>query len=744
MESAEPLLNWQEYLRVLRRRWLPASIVFATTVGAIAFLTSTGKPVYEAEGKLLLKRVSSASSLTGVGEKIGELGALDQKTTPLDTEAEIVISPAIVEKTIGELNLRGDEGEPLKITEFLKKISVDKVKSADILTISYQDLDPDKAAAVVNSMMSAYVDNNILSNRQEAASAREFVQQELPKAEAKLRQIETELRQFKEKNQIFNLEDDAKSTAGLVDDLQKQLTKAQADLADVNIRIQAIQSQINLNPDRAINQLSLSQSPAVQSLLRDLEAVEADLAIQRTRFTEDNPVVSALKGKRDSLKQLLQKQIGNTTDLRAFTGGASGQFGEVKQQLARDLITLQTTKLGLVNQIATLSRIQTGYQERLKILPTLEQRKRELESRLQAEQSTYSTLLQKYQEIRLAENQNIGNARIISAATPPDKPIDSRRSLYLVTGGVLGGILALSLALVLEALDKSIKNAEEAKKVFGYPLLGIIPNTGKSQKSVAKSGETAVPEIAFRKSPRSPINDLYWMLQANLKFLRSDKQLQVIAVTSALPKEGKSTISANLSVAMAQAGHKVLLIDADLHFPIQHRIWGLGNELGLSHVIVGQAESETVLRSVMPNLDVLSAGVVPPNPIVIIDSQRMASLIEKCAQNYEFVIIDAPPLNAATDTRALARMVDGILLVVRPSVIDLKAASVAKEILQQPGQNILGMVVNGVTPDKSYRGYYYLQDYYSDREREAQEETSDDKIQFPWDKLTSSTAKSGK
>ncbi|PSB01247.1 GumC family protein [Merismopedia glauca] len=739
MESTEPLLNWREYLRVLRRRWLPASIVFVSVVGAIAFVTSTGKPIYEAEGKLLLKRLSSTSSLTGVGEKIGELGALDDKTTPLDTEAEIIITPTIIEKTITKLNLKDAKGENLKVSQFLKNVGVSKVKSADILTISYQDLDPQKAANIVNTIMSAYLENNILSNRQEAISARQFIEIELPKAEGKLRKIETDLRQFKEKNQIFNLDDDAKSTTALLDDLQKQITKAQSDLADANIRIQSIKSQLNLRPDQAVNQLSISQSPAVQGLLRELEQVESDLAIQRTRFTDDNPVILALTSKRSSLQKLLQERVGNSFNTQNSSGSTNIQFGEIKQQLTRDLITLESTKLGLMNQIGTLSKIRDGYQQRLSLLPSLEQRKRELESKLQAEQSSYSLLLQKYQEIRLAENQNIGNVRIISLATSPDKAIDSRKFLYLVTGGVLGSILALAVALLLEATDQSIKNIDEAKKVFGYPLLGVIPDIGKIDNSLAQNSENSLPAIIFQKAPRSPLNELYWMLQANLKFLSSDKQLKIIVVTSCLPKEGKSTISANLSVAMAQAGHKVLLIDADLHFPIQHQIWGLGNEFGLSHVIVGQADTETVLKSVMPNLDVLPAGVVPPNPIAIIDSQRMASLIEKCAENYDFVIVDAPPLNAATDTRALGRMADGVLFVVRPTAIDLKAATMAKEILQQSSQNILGMVVNGVTPDRGSHSYYYLQGSYAEKDR--QEESLNDKIQFPWEKLTSSSAR---
>jgi capsular exopolysaccharide synthesis family protein len=182
-----------------------------------------------------------------------------------------------------------------------------------------------------------------------------------------------------------------------------------------------------------------------------------------------------------------------------------------------------------------------------------------------------------------------------------------------------------------------------------------------------------------------------------------------------VPKEGKSTVTANLSTAIAQSGRKVLLVDGDMRRPLQHHIWELTNAAGLSDVIVGQAEFKSTVTEVMPNLDVLTAGVIPPNPMGLLDSRRMASLIEYFAENYDFVVLDAPPLVVAADALTLGTMADGVLLVARPGVIDSTNAAIAKETLERSGQNVLGLVVNGVIPENEPDSYfYYARGYYAE------------------------------
>ncbi|MGA9378388.1 MAG: polysaccharide biosynthesis tyrosine autokinase, partial [Phormidium sp.] len=314
---------------------------------------------------------------------------------------------------------------------------------------------------------------------------------------------------------------------------------------------------------------------------------------------------------------------------------------------------------------------------------------------------------------------NVGNARIIEAPEVPQEPITSRKKLLIISGVLLGSLLGMATALFLESQDKSLKTVEEAKECFGLTLLVVIPALKKPDK-IAKGNffwkdkpnnkdlERPTPKIVVKDDLHTPISAAYRMLQANLRFLSSDRELKTIVVSSSIPQEGKSTVSANLAVAVAQVGRKVLLVDADMHHPVQHRIWDLTNQAGLSNAIVGQTELRTVIREVMPNLDVLTCGVIPPNPMALLDSQRISLLIDELTVLYDLVIIDAPSLNVAADALILGKKADGLLFVARPGVVDSASATFAKELLEKSNQNVLGLVVNGVIPNHEPHSYYYF------------------------------------
>lgn len=723
MDSTESSTGFQQYWLILKRRWLPASAVFASVFTLTALFLSLQKPVYVAQGKLLLKKTSTTSSLTGLGKEIGQLDALKQQNTPLDTEAEIARSVPIAQKTITKLDLRDKRGAPLKLKQFLGQLNVSPISGTDVLQVSYKDTDPKKAAAIVNTIMAIYLNNNIFENRGEAVAARLFIESQLPKAEAIVRQAELALRRFKEENKVVNLEEEAKSSVAVLSDLQRQISAAQGGLADANAQSAEIRKQLGMNLGTAVAVTSLSQSPEVQDVLKEVQQVESQLAIERSRFREDHPTIVSLKSKKADLERLLQERVKGVFGNQRQKPNSSLRLSDFQQNLTEDFVRAEVQRLGLARQVAALSAVQANYRQRLNVLPRLEQKQRELERQLQASQSTYALLLQKLEEIRIAENQSVGNARIISYALVPEDPVSSRQLAY-VAAGLLGILASCATVYVLEIIDKSIKTIEDARKIFGFTLLGVIPLYKESEKITLRDGnlERSLPFVVVTNSPRSPISQAYRMLQANLKFLNSDKDLKVIVVTSSVPKEGKSTVSANLAVAMAQLGRKVLLVDADMHRPMQHRIWNLGNDLGLSNVIVGQAELRTAIKKVMVNVHVLTSGVMPPNSMALLDSQRMASLIEIFSDNYDFTIIDTPSLNSAADAAILGKMTDGVLLVVRPGVVDTASATVAKQFLKQSGQKVLGQMINGfMFENESYS--YYPKEYHVEESKPTDEKS---------------------
>jgi polysaccharide biosynthesis transport protein len=196
------------------------------------------------------------------------------------------------------------------------------------------------------------------------------------------------------------------------------------------------------------------------------------------------------------------------------------------------------------------------------------------------------------------------------------------------------------------------------------------------------------------------------MLQANLRFMRSDTELKTVVISSSVPREGKSTVAANLAAAIAQVGRRALLIDADMHRPRQHEIWNIPNRIGLSEVIMGQAATETAVQQVLPFLDVLTAGTQPPSPLALLDSDAMSAFLAQVSDVYDLIILDTPPLVFEADATVLGKMCDGLLLVVRPGVVDSVSGAMAKEFLEQSGQNVLGQVVNGVIIENEPYSYY--------------------------------------
>lgn len=698
MESREAIdVNLQNLWLSIKRRWIPAAGVFGCVLGGSALAASLQVPVYQAQGKILLKKVDNASSLTNLSQADNSaLEPLSKEGNPSQTEIEIISSLPIAKKTIAALQLKNEKGDPVKPTELISKVKLKNVPATDVVQVTYESKKPEEAAAVVNELMSVYVQNNIQSNRAQTAAAGDFIAKQLPTVQKTLRQAEADLRRFKEQNQVVNLDEESKSAVAVIKELEDRVTTTKAALEQAKTRSASLEKEIAVNPQdiRPLN--SLNSSAGVQKILTELQQIEADLVVLQTRFQDGHPEIVELQNKKAALKALLQQRIGQSLGVPKQVPNKDLQMSELKQKLTEEFVSSQVERLSLSSQLDFLSKALSAYKARANSLPRLEQKQQELERQVKAAQATYEILLRKLQEVRVEENRNIGNASILESALVPEQPIGGKKLIAIGLGSLVAVLLATGTILILEISDRSIKTLTEVRDAFAYTVIACIPQIGKKVNFRDQKQEWAVPEILVRDNSRSLLAENYQMLQANLKFLTSDRALKTVLVTSSVPKEGKSTVSANLAAAIAQLGRRVLLVDADMRCPMQHHIWNLTNAAGLSNVIVSQTEFQTTVQEVMTNLHVLTAGVMPPNPMALLDSQRMVSLINYFTQVYDFVIIDAPPVVVAADALTLGKMTDGILFVARLGLLDFSSAATAKEALDRSGQNVLGVVVNGV------------------------------------------------
>jgi polysaccharide biosynthesis transport protein len=706
----------QRYWQVLVRRWKPAAAIVIATTAASAGLATLQKPTYNATGKLLI-RSNRLSVLTGLGgdasattNNLGALSQLSQQSTPVRTEAENVLSRPVLEKTIEVLKLKDKQGKPVRVEDLMLKVKVKEVSGADVLKVVYDDRDPRKAAAVVNQIMQQYMQLNVQSNQSEAVAARQFIAQELPKTASVVEQADVALRLFKERNQVTDLAGEEKLLAQGLGNLEGEMTRVQTDLADVSSRYGNLNGKIGMSTQQAIAAGTLSQSTSVQQSLQQLQQLQSQLALERSKYQDNHPTIVNLVEKEAALRQILRTRVGQTVG-EEVVPDQSLNMGEIKQGLIKEYVGAEVAQSGLTQKYKTLANARESYRTRLSILPQLEQEQRTLQRRLDVAQNTYATLLKRLQEVQLAERQAIGTARLIEVASPPLKPSGSTKVLTVALGGILGLLLASATASFLEMRDRSIKTVKEARDLFGYTWLGTIPYFGKPPKR--RQTNWTVPALPVRDMPRSLVSAAYRMIHANLRFLSLDRTLKTLVITSSVPKEGKSTVAANLAATMAQLGRRTLLIDADLHNPSQHHIWGISNLEGLSDVLVGQIKVAKAAQPVLDNLSVLCAGSMPPNPLALLDSKRMSALIESLEDQYDCILLDAPPLVVEAEALTLGRITQGILLVTRPGVVDFESARTAKELLDQSNQPVLGMVINSAILD----GDALRSNYYSDEPR---------------------------
>lgn len=671
----------QQYWSVFKRRWLPMSLVFGAAIALSAFNTSQQILLYRAQGQLLFRK-NTTSVLTGVGRQLGQLESTVQGK-PLTNEATILTSVPIAQRTISGLGLDTDS------QKFLNNLRVENLEGTDILQVSYIDPEPQIAAEVVNTLMEQYIQLDIEANRAETRAAREFLEAEVPKAEAQLEAIEQAIRRLKEQNRVVDLDTEATSTTNILQDLDRQIADARAALATETARVESLRQLFGRDAQETTIAGFVGESPTTIPALDDLQTIQQKIATERLRFSEAHPVIQQLRKEEEILKAELARRVE-----QSFVGASDRTQGYqdpsniaqlrnlgLQQRLIATYAEAEANRASLERRISALSEVLETYRQRANTLPALEIQQQQLEREQETAKNTYEKLLERLQEIQIADNQQVGNARIVAPAAVPDQPILSRQYARLVQGTILGLVLAILVAWLLEATDKKIRSSDTARELLPYPLLGAIPTFSR--------------RLVVRDDPGSPVSEAFRSLQTNLRFVQSERQVKVMVVTSAVPKEGKSTIVANLAAATAQLGRRVLLIDGDLRLSSQHKLWQISNEMGLSAVLRDAVPLAQAIAEVMPNLWVLPSGDTPPNPVALLDSSQMGVLIGNVAQNYDWVIIDTPPLTAASDATILGKMTDGVVMVSRPGVADSESVKLSKELLEQSKQTVLGLIVNG-------------------------------------------------
>ncbi len=343
----------------------------------------------------------------------------------------------------------------------------------------------------------------------------------------------------------------------------------------------------------------------------------------------------------------------------------------------------------------------------------------ELSAELAIATGNYTTLATKLEELRISAQLETGSGRVVSPAVVSDEPVEPTPARNAILGVMVGIIIGLGFAFLYEYLDNTIKSSDEAEKLLGVPVLGIIP-AEKYEKDEQR-------RASIITNPSSAAAEAYRVLRNNLDFMNFQHDLKTLLITSAAPAEGKSTVAANLAAGLSQAGKKVVLVACDFRKPTTAQFFGVKNLIGLSDVLTGAHSLKSALQRPMDNLDllVLTSGKLPPNPSELLGSEKMRAVLDELKEWADWVIIDTPPLLAVADGAAVARYTDGVLLVTKATSSTREAVKKAGEMLEAAGGRTIGSVVwdldaTGTRTSYgygynrgSYGGYYSYSDYYN-------------------------------
>ena len=707
-----------DYVKVLHKRRWTALTAFIIVVLTVSVYTFTATPIYEARVQILIEK--EATNVVTFKEAYEQNQITDDY---YQTQYKILQSRAVARRTIDVLKLwdhpqfnpRPDDsvtvrkiamapiafvsgwlsaskpiGPPLPdeskvqsstIDRFLSGLTVAPIRNSRLVDVRFESPDAALSANVANALAKSYIQQNLEFKFLSSKEASDWLGDRLGEQRKQVATSEQALQRYREQTDAVSLEDKQNIVVQKLSDLNAAVTRAKTE------RIQK---------EAAYNQM--------RTLQNDRAALDTFPAILSNTF--------------------IQQQKGELADLQRQQAQASDKLGPNHPDMVKLSSAIRAGESKIQGEIAkVVQAMRNDYQQSMaqeqSLTSALDQQKSDalalnrkgieygvLARDAASNRQIFESLMQRTKETGISGELKTSNIRVVDAAETPRGPVtpNTRNNLLLALFG--GATLAVGLAFFFEYLDSRITSPDEMKQHLGLPFLGMVPALfDKALESPLISN--GVPNN-FAESFRT--------VRTNLLFSSADEGGRRVVVTSTGPGEGKTVVATNLAVALAQAGQRVLLVDADMRKPRVHTVFGQPQEPGLSNVLVGNAKaSEAVHTTTVPGLWVMPSGLHPPNPAELLGSKRFKDFMASLSQHFDWVMIDTPPVMAVTDSSVIAHLATGVLFVVGAEMTSRHAAQRALEQLEQARGKFIGAVLNRV--DLQHNSYYYSQYYrreYSD------------------------------
>lgn len=710
-----------DYVMILRKhQWM--ILTFLVTVVTIVTIASFKmKPVYVASARVEVDRENQNALPFQDNSSYDMYMDLENY---IDTQIEILRSETLAMNTIRSMDLArfpefgGNPNEmidaganqkaPPILGAFLGRLDVKRVPNSRLLEVQFEAENPELAAQVVNAHLQNYVEENFKSRYDATTQASNFLSAELEELRIKMEKSEDAQVAYERQNQIWMVDASQNTTTQKLEDLSKALTDVQTELSKREATYE------------------LAHSPNADSL----DAIQGNTEIQD------------LVRKKSDLEEKYTETLNQTgpnypavQDLAAQIKDIDAQVSERKKaiidQIDSDFHESQTRAALLERNLNHQEALANNLAQKLVQYNML---KHDAESN----KELYDGLLQKLKEAGISAGLRTSNIRIVDPALVPSAPTRPQKTRNVTLAFLVGLVGGIGLAFFREYLDNTVKSPDDIQVLTGLPSLTVVPAfaNGNGHHQLAKVSrhigiggkrDESRVEVISMQHPKSVVSEAFRALRTALLLSQADRPPQVILVTSALPQEGKTTAASNLAITLAQLGDRTLLLDADLRKPGIRRALNLptGRELGLSSYLAGVSPLHDVIvpHESIENLDAIPTGPIPPNPADLLSSRRMGEAIEELRKQYKFIVIDSPPIMAATDAVILSALTDGVLLVVWSGETPKEAFTRSRDLLSAVKGRLLGVILNAVdsgAPDYYYSYRYYPYSYGYGEEEEGQ------------------------
>ncbi len=707
----------RDYLRVLIKRVWVVVGTLAVIFGATLIATLRATPIYDAVGSIAINKPDPM--LASLREGNNSVDYYDP--TDLDTEVRILRSDLLALQVIKQLNLDkmpefgghgGTTTSSLEMTTdalqpdsdlanallgaFKGNLRVILEPNTRIIDVHFRSPNKELAARVVNTLANTYIEQNFKTRFESTMQASDWLSRQLVDLQMKVETSQEKLVKYQKEHQILGIDEKQNITTEKLDELNKELTAAESERMQKEAVYQLAQAGDTESAAAVANGVAQSKDfENTSSLLEKLQAQKADLQIQSAQLgTQFGPAYPKIA------------QINN-------------QLHEIDSQMQAEMKKVASRLRG--DYLAALQRenmLRAAFEEQKQQDNKLNESAIEyslLKRDFETNRTLYEGLLQKLKEAGVTAGLRSNNIREVDIARTPAGPAEPNIPRNLGFAFVLGLTSGIGLAFLLEGMDNTVRTPEQAQEISGLPSLGMIPlgsknnsEAGSKQGLIVASSKEAV-ELITQSRPQSQMAESYRALRTSLLLTSLGAPPKTILITSALPREGKSTTSINTAIVLAQKGVRVLLIDADLRRPSVHKTLGLGPRIGLSNVLTGGASlQQATLRSpLLPNLYVLPAGTPPPNPAELMASSQMVEMLAVLRDQYDHIVVDTPPTLSVTDAVVLSPRADAVVLVIRSSQTTKPALRRARDILAQVNARVSGVLLNAVNLDSPDYYYYY-------------------------------------